>query len=52
MNKLRKILQNGSVMASAITAFSLVFSIIGANSRCCCIFHQPEKPDLKKLRRF
>lgn len=52
MNKLRKILQNGSVMANAITAFALVFSIIGANSRCCFIYHQPEKPDLKKLRRF
>lgn len=52
MNKLRKKMQNSSVMASAITAFAFAFSVIGANSGCCCIFHQPEKPDLKKLRRF
>ncbi|MBQ3514391.1 MAG: cyclic lactone autoinducer peptide [Lachnospiraceae bacterium] len=35
-----------------IALFALVFSYVGANSKCCYIFHQPEKPDLSKLRKY
>lgn len=29
-----------------------LFALIGANAGCCLILHQPEKPDLSKLRKF
>lgn len=35
-----------------LATFAVVFSVVGANSACCCIFHQPEKPDMKKLRKY
>lgn len=32
---------------------ALKLSEVSANSRCMCIYHQPEKPEaLKKLRKF
>lgn len=40
------------ILPSIIATFGIFFSLIGANTCCCCIFHQPDKPDLKKLRRF
>lgn len=40
------------ILSSAVATFAVAFSFIGANSYCCFIFHQPNKPDLKKLRRF
>lgn len=38
--------------SSALACLALTFAMIGANTYCCCIFHQPEKPDLKALRKF
>ncbi|MGB8454869.1 MAG: cyclic lactone autoinducer peptide [Anaerocolumna sp.] len=35
-----------------LASVALTFAIIGANTACCCIFHQPKKPDMKKLRKF
>lgn len=35
-----------------IAALGAMFAFFGANSACCLILHQPEKPDLSKLRRF
>lgn len=35
-----------------ISIFALFFAYIGANSCCVAIFHQPEKPDLTKLRKL
>ncbi|MBQ9934978.1 MAG: cyclic lactone autoinducer peptide [Lachnospiraceae bacterium] len=35
-----------------IAALGALFALFGANSACCLILHQPEKPDLSKLRRF
>lgn len=43
---------NKVLLARYIATFALVCSIVGANSRCCYIFHQPEKPDMRKLRRY
>lgn len=39
-------------LANCIAVFALAFSFVGANSCCCCIFHQPDKPELGKLRRY
>lgn len=39
-------------LAMCIALFGLLFSFIGAHSFCMCIFHQPEKPDLSRLRKF
>ena len=41
-----------TILSDTIANIALTFSKIGANSKCCCIYHQPEKPDLKKLRKF
>ncbi len=35
-----------------IAAIGAMFAFFGANAGCCFIFHQPEKPNLSKLRRF
>lgn len=39
-------------MPHLIAAFAAMFAFFGANAGCIIIFHQPEKPDLSKLRRF
>lgn len=35
-----------------IATIGAMFAFFGANAGCCFIFHQPEKPNLSKLRRF
>lgn len=35
-----------------IAALGAMFALFGANAGCIAIFHQPEKPDLSKLRKF
>lgn len=39
-------------MLEIATGFGMLFAKIGANSGCCFFLHQPEKPDLKRLRKF
>lgn len=39
-------------LAMGIALFGSLFALVGAHSFCMCIFHQPEKPDLSKLRKF
>lgn len=39
-------------MIGLITWLGALFAMIGANCGCCLFFHQPEKPDLSKLRKF
>lgn len=35
-----------------ITMSALMFSVVAANTRCMCIYHQPEMPQkVKDLRR-
>ncbi|MDE5777974.1 MAG: cyclic lactone autoinducer peptide [Lachnospiraceae bacterium] len=42
----------GAVLANCMAIFAIVFSYISAYAKCFFVFHQPEKPDLSKLRRF
>lgn len=42
----------GSKPAKVIASAAKTFAAIGANSACCFIYHQPEKPDLRKLRKY
>lgn len=38
--------------ANILAGLALVFSVVAANSRCVCIYHQPKMPeDLQKLRK-
>lgn len=52
MKQSKKETEKRTVLSNTIANFALAFSVIGANSKCCCFYHQPEKPDLKKLRKF
>lgn len=38
--------------SNIIASIALAFAVIAANSPCCCVYHQPQKPDLKALRKF
>ena len=51
MSKIKKMFASNKVMGS-MAAFALLFSTISANSCCAFIFHQPEKPDFGKLRKY
>lgn len=42
----------GVILANCMAIFAIVFSYISAYAKCMLIFHQPEKPDLSKLRKF
>ena len=48
MKKISSFIQkNAKVMAS----FAMLFSVIAANSRCVCIYHQPKMPkEMKQLK--
>lgn len=36
-----------------VCLIAMMFSVIAANSRCMCIYHDLEKPEeLKRLRKF
>ena len=39
-------------LPKAIASVGLGFAKAGANCGCCLFFHQPKKPDMKKLRKF
>lgn len=51
-NIIMKKLKENFRMVSIISHMALGFSVIAANTLCCAIYHQPAKPDLKKLRKF
>jgi cyclic lactone autoinducer peptide len=40
------------MFSNTVAGFGMRFATIGANSICCFILHQPEKPELSKLRKF
>lgn len=53
MNQLKKETGKHCTLAKGLASVSMAFSGLAANSKCMCIYHQPEKPDaLKKLRKF
>lgn len=39
-------------LANCIATFAVLSTVIGANSKCFCIFHDVEKPDLTQFRKF
>lgn len=39
------------LIPDALVIMGRFFAVVGANS-CCCIFHQPDKPNLDELRKF
>lgn len=51
MDKLKK--TTGKKGADILSAFAMASCKMAANTKCMCIFHQPEKPDkLKTLRKY
>lgn len=39
-------------LANYLAAFAVIFTVVGGNSMCTCIFHDVEKPDLTQFRKF
>lgn len=40
-------------MANALSAMALLFAVIGVNTKCVYIFHQPELNDkVKQLKKY
>ncbi len=39
-------------MADCLAAMAVIFTVVGGNSVCTCIFHDVEKPDLTQFRKF
>lgn len=52
MKKLVNIINKKVDYTKVMASFALLFSVVAANSACLCFYHQPEKPDLCKLRKF
>ena len=39
-------------LSNYLAAFAMIFAVVGGNSVCAFIFHDPEKPDLTQFRKF
>lgn len=52
MVRVKERLSEGKFIACMISLFSLLFATLSAHTYCYFIFHEPEKPDLSKLRKF
>ncbi len=39
-------------VANYLATFAVISTVIGASSKCACIFHDVEKPDLTQFRKF
>ncbi|MGC6176210.1 cyclic lactone autoinducer peptide [Lacrimispora sp. 38-1] len=52
MKKIKDCILSNSKVISVISCFASSFSVMAANTLCCAIYHQPEKPDMKKFRKF
>lgn len=49
---MKKFKQFISKHASVVASMALMFSVMVANSRCVCIYHQPKIPEgLQKLKK-
>lgn len=50
---LKKLIAKFNMKAGTlITMSALLFSVVAANTRCMCIYHQPEMPQkVKELRK-
>ena len=51
MKKLAAKLRTMNV-ANYLATFAVIATMIGAGSKCTCIFHDVEKPDLTQFRKF
>lgn len=39
-------------LASFLASFALLFGVMAANTRCICIYHQPQMPEeIKNLKK-
>lgn len=45
-------LQKNISILNILVSTSRLFAVVGANTCCCCLYHQPEKPDLTNMRKF
>lgn len=52
MKKLKEVFLRYKKVADIMACFALVFAVAAANSPCFYIYHDIEKPNLKKLRKF
>lgn len=52
MNNTKNNLEKKNKLPKMVANVGMTFAKIGANSGCCLFLHQPEKPDMKKLRKF
>lgn len=52
MKKIKAFLLHYTKSYNVLACIALAFAIVGANSPCCCIYHQPDKPNLRELRKF
>ncbi len=52
MNDSKKQKFSNGILPKTVASIGLGLAKVGANSGCCLFFHQPKKPDLKKLRKF
>lgn len=52
MKKIIHFINKNKTFTKGLAVFALVFATYSANSACWCFFHQPEKPNMKTLRKF
>lgn len=52
VRKMKKTKFNFKNYTNVVASLAMMFSFMAINSRCVCIFHQPEMPnELRKLKR-
>lgn len=53
MMKIKDLLKMKLMVANGLASLALTFSVLAANSKCMCIYHEIKKPEeLKRLRKF
>ena len=52
MKKIKNLLNSICKSENYLASFAMLFVIVSANTKCCCIFHQPDQPNLEKFRKF
>lgn len=52
MKRFKEFVLHHMKAANILACMALAFTFIAANSPCCCVYHQPDKPNLKSLRKF
>ena len=52
MKKFKEFITRHMKASNTLACMAFAFAVIAANSPCCCVYHQPDKPNLKNLRKF